>query len=452
MNRRTFITDSGLKIASSIVPEDYVLKAQINNGFQNDYVPFQTLVSATSSDKTIYMSSSGREVYEECVNPIIQKIEAMVPGDKSHRRKFIEPEQYITEIASGFAGAPVEALDKAFLPSVYGKNLELMKQQHLNFFNSHQININVQIEVSNIYVDAILMRFKTTVAGKDARVMIGVDYRGIEKYDASGMAAMFGGMSPLGNMMGGFGNLSGGLSDINDKLTRAFIPNVDKEPQPGLIGFIKGGGLAGKMIRDKAKKQAQAEENVPKQQTNSIDAGFGHGKKTDYIEWGAERVYGCLYFADVEEKAMNAFINFVSGFASDPELEARADQLIEQRFQQNYQQAAAYANMATQKQMQAAQLRQQVSQNIARNSAEISDGIMDSWNKKMASDSRISQNYSEAIRGVNTYQSASGSTFEFSNVADHVYETQYGDHVGISGNELDPELASKLNWTEVNKK
>ena len=94
---------------------------------------------------------------------------------------------------------------------------------------------------------------------------------------------------------------------------------------------------------------------------------------------------------------------------------------------------------------------QKLTQTLAQNSAAMSDMIMDSWNKKMASDSRISNNYSEAIRGVNTYQTTSGRPVEVDVTADHVYENRYGDVYGVSGSELDTDMLNRLDWTQLDK-
>ena len=117
--------------------------------------------------------------------------------------------------------------------------------------------------------------------------------------------------------------------------------------------------------------------------------------------------------------------------------------------------AAEAANnqaMAQQMHMQTIRMQQQTSQMIANNSRQVSAGIMDSWNKKQAAQSRMSDNYSEAIRGVNTYMTPMGGTVEMSVGADHVYQNKYGDTIGVSGNAIDPEITSKLNWTELDKK
>ena len=126
--------------------------------------------------------------------------------------------------------------------------------------------------------------------------------------------------------------------------------------------------------------------------------------------------------------------------------------MIQQKFAALQQEVAQKQAMAHQKQLQTIQMQQQTSQMIARNNAQTSAGIMDSWNKRMDSQSRISNNYSEAIRGVNSYVTPSGSTVEVSTAADHVYQNQYGDSIGVSGNAVDSDIASKLNWTELQKK
>ena len=84
-------------------------------------------------------------------------------------------------------------------------------------------------------------------------------------------------------------------------------------------------------------------------------------------------------------------------------------------------------------------------------SAQMSAGIMDSLNKKMASDARISQARSEATLGVNGYTNSYGQNVDVSVSADHVYQNQYGEVYGVSGNAVDDETLTKLNWTELKK-
>ena len=116
------------------------------------------------------------------------------------------------------------------------------------------------------------------------------------------------------------------------------------------------------------------------------------------------------------------------------------------------QQSNTLAAQARQQQMMAQQRALEASRQIARNSEEIRAGMMDSWNKKMASDSRMSTARSEAIRGVNTYETGYGRPVEVSVSADHVYENHYGDVYGVSGSAVDQDLLNTLNWTEIYQK
>lgn len=94
----------------------------------------------------------------------------------------------------------------------------------------------------------------------------------------------------------------------------------------------------------------------------------------------------------------------------------------------------------------------ELSKKISRNNAEISVGIMDSWNRRSNAFDRMSSNYSQAVRGVDSYTGLYGNTVECDVRADYVYENQYGDTFGVSGNEIDKYIASMLNWTELKKK
>ena len=90
-------------------------------------------------------------------------------------------------------------------------------------------------------------------------------------------------------------------------------------------------------------------------------------------------------------------------------------------------------------------------QSMAQNSQAMSNMIMDSWNQKQASDARISQARSEAIWGVNSYQTTYGQNVDVSVTADHVYQDRYGDVYGVSGTAPDQEFLNRNDWTELHK-
>ena len=148
---------------------------------------------------------------------------------------------------------------------------------------------------------------------------------------------------------------------------------------------------------------------------------------------------------------MAAFLRFVGSIAPDPALWKQRSLLIEQKHQSRILEAQQLNNQAVQMQIQAQQRQRELARQLQANSEEISRGIMDSWEKRSTSQSRISSNWSQAIRGVDTYSTPSGRTVEASVSADHVYQNRYGDTIEVYGNEPDDELVTRLDWTKLNR-
>ena len=228
---------------------------------------------------------------------------------------------------------------------------------------------------------------------------------------------------------------------------------------------MQGGLLGGLMQNKKAKASSAAAQGGTRSRAASatssptgvgadgIPFGHGkeHGKRVDEIDWGADRLYFMAAPAEEEKAATAAFLQFISSLTPDPALWKRRSLLIEQMHQQRFAEAAQLNRQATQMQIQAQQRQRELARQLQQNSEEISRGIMDSWEKQSASHSRMSENWSQAIRGVDTWQTSSGRTVEASVSADHVYQNRYGDTIEVSGPALDDELASRLDWTELNK-
>ncbi|MBP5262547.1 MAG: zinc ribbon domain-containing protein [Clostridiales bacterium] len=171
--------------------------------------------------------------------------------------------------------------------------------------------------------------------------------------------------------------------------------------------------------------------------------------KGHYVIWGSELIHACTTDDAHEMEATVAFMTMVSTFEYDPSIFQKRFDSMGQWFknQLSIQAAADQQTAILQKQLAANQARLQ--QTLAENSRSMSNMIMDSWDKKMASDSRISQMQHEATMGVDTYVRTDGSTVEHSVVSDHVYQNQYGDTIGVSGPELDKSMFP--DWTEINK-
>lgn len=170
---------------------------------------------------------------------------------------------------------------------------------------------------------------------------------------------------------------------------------------------------------------------------------------------------GYLVNATITDKNANDLVPlhaYIAALSPDQSilLNSNSKGMWEQLAYENWVAAMQFANQlsaqARQGQIQAQQRAIEASRMIAQNSAQMSAGIMDSWNRKMESDSRISHARSEAIRGVNTYQTTGGRSVEVGVTADHVYQNNYGDVYGVSGTAPDQELLNRLNWTEIRRR
>ena len=176
---------------------------------------------------------------------------------------------------------------------------------------------------------------------------------------------------------------------------------------------------------------------------------FGHAKHVDDVLYGTARSYYCMFYKEYEEEALPVFFQFVSSVVPDPSLSQIEANLLNNKMEALRQETAYNQMILQQKQMQLQQNQQRLQQTLAQNSAAMSDMIMDSWNQKMASDSRISQARSEATMGVNTFTNSYGQNVQVDVTADHVYQNQFGDVYGVSGNAPDQETLNKLNWKEI---
>ena len=430
--RQFTASDTGVPLASAVVPPDYTLKGALHTQWQSDLVPFTATIQAVSPDHSTVLMSSSREVFEDYLNPMQKRMIASVPGAiKTGFRDFMEPEAYLQQYAQQVLQTPVIPVAKAALPSLFGKNLPGERNALLSYFQSHCININVRIEVANLVCDGILMKFSARLGNRNVVVLAGADWQGVEYFDANrGFAAT---MNPFSN---------------------PFSAGGGEAPKNFGQWFLQG-GLVGQMQRNRRAAAQQAQQTQQRTQAPKV-IPLGHakqyGKQVDVIQWGSKRRYLMLAPAEKEKEATEIFLRFVGSLKADPALTKQESALVEQMFQTRVMEAQGYAAQAQQMRMQTMQRQMEVSRQIARDSAEISAGIMDSWEQRSASQSRMSANYSEAVRGVNSYETPSGRTVECSVGADHVYQNRYGDTIGVSGNAVDTEVAAKLQWTELNRK
>ena len=414
---------TGIVLAKAIVPESFSSGGNLLQAWQSDLVPFTASFQASSPDRRILFSTTSGEIFIWYLNPLIRSFAKKTPNViLSSFREFIEPDEYLHQYAQRMAGIPLTPTARAKLPSAYGKDLAGERQRLLQYIEEHMINISVRETISTCYCDAFLYRYEGVANGRRVVVLAGCDYKGTESYDANGGPA-------------GMGLLSMGLQ----------------------------GGLLGQFMRNKTEKTSGYtgggyRGNGPVVSPTGVGAGnipFGHGKEhgkqVDLINWGSERLYFMAAPIEAEKAATEAFLRFVGSITPDPALWKQRSLLVEQKHQSRILEAQQLHSQAVQMQIQAQQRQRELQRQIQANNEEISRGIMDSWEKRSASQSRISENWSQAIRGVDTYSTPSGRTVEASVSADHVYQNRYGDTIEVSGPALDDELVTSLDWTKLNR-
>ena len=453
---QTFTDESGMGLAAAMVPEGYTLSGRLINKIQSNHVPFHTWVRAVDSKNEIYLFAESPEMFIDYRTAFLKATSKMdptlVPGAV---KEFTEPGEYIKQYAERITGAKMTATDCGKLPSYFGKNL---KSYHEYLLRDYQTLFDIDASFgtyvgrSNSTCDAILYRFTCDIQGQEYVVLAGADYMGIEYYNQA---------TAMGTQaVDGLKNLFGKAKESVRTAQQGESFGVEIKGEKRDMGWFMKGGLVGQMMRDKeagVQNQAPAPKPAPQPAKTEVPdvIPFGHardyGKPTEVIEWGSNGKYAVAAPISREREAAQIFMQFVGTYHMDPALAERYSALKQQRRQSNLQETVRLHNMAQQKQAELRQQQAKLSAQLAQNSREISDGLMDSWNKRSAAQSRMSHNYSEAVRGVDSYTTPTGSTIEASVAADYVYQDRYGDIIEVHGPDIDQSLANAFDWTKLNK-
>ena len=394
-NIKEFKDQNGNVLAHAAIPDGYVTGGSLNDGFQHESVPFFITAHAVNNDKKIMIFGLSDEKFTTYRNDMIKMtLKAMADVKWNSIRDFIEPEDYLYQFASAMSQLQLTLVGEADLPSICGQNPEQAYKEFIAPYEAaiqRDAQLGTDTKLNNTICRSFMRRYSAkTKNGDDCTVVAGMDYQGVEYYSS--------------------------------------VPGME---------FM--GGMMGSLFASKKKDPNSSKK-------------FGHGTPCDAIEWGAKNKFLMMSPKEYEQEAFEAFFEFVSTFHMDDALRQRYSDLSAQRVQMRLQETMQFQGIA-QANMQSLMFNQQrLTQTLAQNSASMSAGIMDSWNKKMASDSRISQARSEANLGVNTYQNSYGQNVQVSVAADHVYQNQYGDVYGVSGNAPDQDILNKLQWTELEKK
>ncbi|MCR5095162.1 MAG: hypothetical protein K6A70_00285 [Erysipelotrichaceae bacterium] len=448
--RKTFVTPDGAAVASAVVPDNFELSASINNRWQSEMIPFTTRIKA-NDDNGIILFSDSKELYHDVKNLFIKTIIGLVPNHTGNGyTSFKDDEELMNDFVSSVYNRECHLVSKTTLPSFMGTHPDAALEQLKADVASFDSFVEIGSALINQRLESVLYRYESEL-DNGARVVIfaGMDYEGAELLYGGDLLKglnLEGIKENLGKIFSetpGLNKLGDTISDVvngKDKLTFSDMMN---------------GGLIGKAMRRKKENETQSEPSQPIKETKkeNEETVFGHSKRRiDQITFGAYRKYACLTLAEREEEALNTFLNFVATLVSDQSMAQRSNELINRKMAEIRQYVAQNQAIVAQKQQQLHALQMETSRKIAEYSRTASDGLMDSWKKKMESDSMISKARSEATLGVDTYTNKYGQDVSVSVGADHVYENQYGDVYGVSGNALDQDVLNDLKWTKIDKK
>ncbi len=440
-DRRTFVTPDQLPVASAIVPKDFVLSASILKVWQSEMVPLTSRITATDNNGILLLSDS-KELFHDVRNPFIRTIIALVPNHSSNGyTSFKDSEQLMREFVSSIVKGDFIPVSKTALPSFMAHHPDAALRQlkaDLSLFDSF---MEMPSTLSDPHFESILYRYEA----HNTVIFAGMDYEcsgltyGPDLLKGLNLEGIKENVSKVIENSPSLNNFSETVSDVmtgKDKLT---------------FSDMMKGGLIGKAMRrqkDNGNREAFKEKEIPEENKTASE----NRRRVDQITFGAYRKYACIAPAGKEKEALQIFLRFVTSLLPDPAMEERSNAMINQKMAQIRQAVAVNQSIVLQKQRQLQTMQMETSRKISEYSRSASEGLMDSWKKKMDSDSRISQARSEATMGVDTYTNRYGQEVSVSVGADHVYDNQYGDVYGVFGNAPDQDVLNDLKWTKIDDK
>lgn len=369
-------------------------------------------------------------------------------------------------LASQIAGG-MGASDLCFVQQLDAPALETQREIGFNRFKTTAQATSGLALVANPLAANVLRIYSFTAGGQPWKMAACV------KLDATkeGM-----------NLGEGMGGALGGIAEqIGDAFSSAAaaIPNPfasdykekssDGDPYSTLGGFLMGGGLVGKMKRDREaaqRAQAQGEQvTVPPREAVEAERDPASGAVWSLPEFSSYTKMGTIFWSVslvatlvspeklFAEQFNEGFLPVIKTIEAHPDIERLCLDVARQE--------ALQVQQATQTQINVNQANFQAQQAAHRQVQQAYDSYNQAWHARSdahhaqfraASNSMFntagtgtaSPDYSEAIRGVNTFTTSDGREVELSVNSDRAYENQAGDVIGGSGG-FDP----GADWTEI---
>ncbi len=465
MTGGTQFTDqkTGQPLASAIIPEGWNTQGFLFDQQIDDITPFATVINAYNNDQTMQLTSRSGERWMQ----LLTKSLLSMSTPKNIQKNYLDPQDYLCEYAARTLGIEIAPESFGTISTRYSQNKNIEAQRIIGRFNENARiilpNVQCDYRLQNVLCESYAVIGRYQKDGREYSLIMGGDLYGLEYYDASPMASLGRGItSGIGKLFGGAGTAASQNSGTGFGTVFNETMNALKNGSESMFSmdFIKGGGLVGAMRRQRERMDQEQQASRMNAQPRTPEAPqevkgpvtFGHareaGQAVDAIEWGAKRIYYAAGPSSQEENLIKQFMIFAGSYRMDQGLEQRLEQIhqqVRQQEQMSLQNATGYAMASQQANMQR---QAQISQTLQQSS----NIVMQGWENRQAAQSRMSNNFSEAIRGVNSYSTTDGRTVEHSVVSDHVYQNKYGDTVGISGTGLSEKEMNDLGLTELNRK
>ncbi len=426
-----FITPQGQVVGYAEVPQGWRIGAELQNKQVDDLTPFYTTMLATNRENTMQVGShSGENYYTHRRTTILSQF----AGQK--HVEYLEPDDYLLDVARRLCGVDVALAKTDTLRTRYLANIDNEAGKIIARFeergNIVLPSVQLHLKLTNAMFDSRMIEATFIDNREEMAVFIGGDLFGLEYYDASPTASLGRG-------------ITGGIGNIFSKAKEAMEENNEQID----FGWFMRGGIVGSMMRQRNK---QDHAPVQKQEKKQGTAPFGHaheyGLPVDTINWGSKRIYYAIGPLSQEDALEQAFRKMAETYCLDQSLVS----YLEQYHMQVRQSEMSTLNNATNYAYQSHMMNMQRLNQVSKTLSQSNDIVMQGYQNRQEAYDRMSQKRSEAIRGVNTYTTSDGRSVEHSVSSDHVYETKYGDTVGVSGNAIDDSVATDLGWKEIFKK
>jgi hypothetical protein len=175
--------------------------------------------------------------------------------------------------------------------------------------------------------------------------------------------------------------------------------------------------------------------------------GIGIGKQEN-IFWSAEALYAFRASAGHLDDVGQACMASVKSFRMNPKwlqaCQAESRRILQVR-----------AMLAKMMQQMAADQRRSLQQlgDLSHSISDAGDSIMDGYYARSAAYDRMGENYSEAIRGVDSYiDPTSDYSPELPGGYDHAWSNGLGEYIVSNDHMFDPNLNSTMNWQQLEKR